>query len=410
MKRVMQFYLSQRVQIIIDAEMRRRMMHALRNEEIYGSTIEELEDPMWGNERTINERKYRIKNGILKIHEMRQPTDYSYWRTIVPDDQGIKLELLREIHCVPYSGHPGFTRTLEVTRRFFYWEHMTQEVRQFVLDCPVCQVEKGSHLKPAGKLLPLEVPVRKWDHVVLDFVVGLPVHEGMNTICTVVDKASKMCHFLPCSESISAKQAAKLYWQHVGKIYGIPSVLISDHYPRFTSKFWKELWRLLGTNLHIGSGFHPESSSQVECFNQLLEQVLHCTVHQLGGDRNWLDVLPIVEFAVNNTPNRTTGYSAFYLNYGYHPLHPLQLLHAPEDTNIEAVTQFTSRMQKDFDVALQQLNRARNQMMHQTDSQRRAMEYQEGDQVLLSTRHIRFRHCPEKLQKRYVGPLRSSKR
>ena len=135
---------------------------------------------------------------------------------------------------------------------------MTQEVRQFVLDYPVCQVEKGSHLKPAGKLLPLEVPIRKWDHVVLDFVVGLPVHQGMDTICTVVDKATKMCHFLPCSESISAKQVAKLYWQHVGKIHGIPSVLISDRDPRFTSKFWKELWRLLGTNLRMGSGFHPK--------------------------------------------------------------------------------------------------------------------------------------------------------
>ena len=88
-------------------------------------------------------------------------------------------------------------------------------------------------------------------------------------------------------------------------------------------------------------------------FNQLLEQVLHCTVHQLGDARNWLDVLPIVEFAINNTPNRATGYSAFNLNYGYHPIHPLQLLHAPEDTNIEAMIQFTSRMQKDFDVALQ---------------------------------------------------------
>ena len=105
-----------------------------------------------------------------------------------------------------------------------------------------------------------------------------------------------------------------------------------------------------------------------------------------------------MEFAVNNTPNRTTWYSAFYLNYGYHPLHPLQLLHAPEDTNIEAVIQFTSRMQKDFDVAFQQLNRARNQMMHQTDSQRRAMEYQEGDQVLLRTKHIRFRHLSDRLR------------
>ena len=62
-----------------------------------------------GKQRTINERKYRIKNGILKIHDMRQPADYNDWRTLVPDDQGIKLELLREIHCVPYSGHPVFT-------------------------------------------------------------------------------------------------------------------------------------------------------------------------------------------------------------------------------------------------------------------------------------------------------------
>ena len=114
---------------------------------------------------------------------------------------------------------------------------MTQEVRQFVLDCPVCQVEKGSHLKPAGKLMPLEVPVRKWDHVVIDFVVGLPVQDNCDTICTVVDKATKMCHFIPCTEKISAKQVAQLYWQFVGRLHGIPSVLISDRDVRFTSKF-----------------------------------------------------------------------------------------------------------------------------------------------------------------------------
>ena len=271
----------------------------------------------------------------------------------------------------------------------------------------MCQVEKGSHLKPAGKLMPLEIPQRKWDHVVLDFVVGMPVQGDFDAICTVVDKATKMCHFIPCSEKISAKQVAKLYWQFVGRLHGIPSVLISDRDVRFTSKFWKELWRLLGTNLRMGSGFHPESSGQIEIFNQLLEQTLRCTIHQLGETRNWVEVLPTIEFAVNNTPNRTTGYSAFYLNYGYHPLHPLQLVHSPEEeTQIEAVVQFTSRMQKDFAVAIQHLQRAREQMIHQTDSQRRTIEYQEGDDVLLSTRHIRFRHCPTKLQRRYVGPFK----
>ena len=64
----------------------------------------------------------------------------------------------------------------------------------------------------------------------------------------------------PCTEKISAKQVARLYWQSVGRLHGIPSVLISDRDVRFTSKFWKELWRLLGTNLRMGSGFHPESS------------------------------------------------------------------------------------------------------------------------------------------------------
>ena len=391
--------------IQIDNEMKNRMMQLVQNEEMYEDILQQLQDPTQVNEVRKNDKVYRIRRGMLMIHEDNQANDYSYWRTIVPDNEEIKIELLREIHCVPYAGHPGFTRTLEVTRRFFYWVHMTQEVRQFVLDCPVCQVEKGSHLKPAGKLMPLEVPSRKWDHVVIDFVVGLPVQDSCDTICTVVDKATKMCHFIPCTEKISAKQVARLYWQFVGRLHGIPSVLISDRDVRFTSKFWKELWRLLGTNLRMGSGFHPESSGQVEIFNKLLEQTLRCTIHQLGETRNWLEVLPAIEFAVNNTPNRTTGYSAFYLNYGFHPLHPLQLLHSPEETRNEAVVQFTSRMQSDFQAAGQQLNQARQQMMQQTDSSRRALEFQEGDLVLLSTKHIRFRQCPTKLQRRFVGPF-----
>ena len=112
--------------------------------------------------------------------------------------------ILRELHCVPYAGHLGFIRTLQIVKQFFYWTHMTVDVRGFVLDCPICQVEKGSHLKPGGQLQPLTLLVRKWDDVVLDFVVGMSKQEGFDTILTVVEKATKMCHFLPCNESISA--------------------------------------------------------------------------------------------------------------------------------------------------------------------------------------------------------------
>ena len=105
-------------------------------------------------------------------------------------------------------------------------------------------------------------------------------------------------------------------------------------------------------------------------------------------------MLPTIEFVVNNTPNRTTGYSAIFLNYGFHPLHPLQLLHSQDDSNNENVVSFVSRLQADFDRAQQQLTREQDQMIQQEDPHRRLMEFQVGDQVLLNTRHIWFCNCP----------------
>ena len=282
---------------------------------------------------------------------------------------------------------------------------MSPDVRDFVLDCPVCQTEKGSNLKPGGELQPLEIPARKWNHVAIDFITGMPAYDGKDTILTVVDKATKMCHFVPCAETVSAKDVARLYWTHVGKLHGIPQAIISDRDPRFTGKFWRELWRLLGTDLRMGSGYHPESSGQVEKFNQLLEQTIRCTIHQVAEAHRWLELLPVIEFAVNSTPNRTTGYTGFYLNYGFHPLHPLQLLDSPNQTNVESVVSFTSRLQGDFMVAKEQLQRAQQQMKQVADQHRRAVDYTEGDQVLLNTRYLRFRNCPRKLQRRFVGPF-----
>ena len=89
-----------------------------------------------------------------------------------------------------------------------------------------------------GGLCHWPLPTRKWEHVAIDFVMGMPEDQGMNVIMTVVDKATKMCHFIPCSESITAKGTAQLYWQNVGKLHGIPAVIISNRDSRFTSRFW----------------------------------------------------------------------------------------------------------------------------------------------------------------------------
>ena len=266
----------------IEEDFKWRLVQGIRADEDYSEIWEKLQDPAQMNEVSERGQKYTMKRGVLKTHEERQSSTYEYWRTVVPNDEDIKQTILRELHCVPYSRHPGFARTLEVVKTSFYWKQMSQDVRAFVIDCPVCQTEKSSHLRPAGRLMPLALPTRKWEHVAIDFVTGMPEDSGMNAIMTVVDKATKMCHFILCSEAVAAKGTAQLYWNNMGKLHGIPAVIISDRDSRFTSRFWRELWRILGTDLRMGSGFHLESSGQVERFNELLKQTLRCAVHQYG--------------------------------------------------------------------------------------------------------------------------------
>ena len=126
----------------IDDQFKADIMQALRKETQYEEMIQKLEDPDQPNEIQVNERVYKIKSGTLKVHKEGQDKMANYWRTVVPNDIDIKRMILHELHYVPYSGHPRFTRTLKIAKQFFYWKHMSPDVRDFVLDCPVCQMEK----------------------------------------------------------------------------------------------------------------------------------------------------------------------------------------------------------------------------------------------------------------------------
>ena len=106
------------------------------------------------------------------MHEERQSPTYEYWCIVVPDVHDLKLQVMRELHCVPYAGHPGFTRTLEVISTSFFWKRMTQDMRYFVVDCPICQPQKSTHLQPVVRLIPFALPTRKQKHMVIDFVTG----------------------------------------------------------------------------------------------------------------------------------------------------------------------------------------------------------------------------------------------
>ena len=90
---------------------------------------------------------------------------------------------------------------------------------------------------------------------------------------------------IPCAEIVSANDVARSHWLYVGKMHGIPQVIISDRDPRFIGKLWQKLWPLFGIDLRTGSKYYPESLGQVEKFNELLEQTVRCTIHHVAKAR-----------------------------------------------------------------------------------------------------------------------------
>ena len=99
---------------------------------------------------------------------------------------------------------------------------MKREIAQFVNECDVCRRVKAEHQQPASLLQPLAIPEWKFDHIEMDFVTGFPKSKlGNDAIFVVIDKLTKVAHFLPIKESITAAQLAELYTSKIVSLHGI---------------------------------------------------------------------------------------------------------------------------------------------------------------------------------------------
>ena len=147
--------------------------------------------------------------------------------------------ILEEGHRSNLSIHPGAAKMYQDLKKMFWWPKMKQNVAQFVYACLTCQKSKVEHQRPAGLLQPLEVPEWKWDSISMDFVTGLPsTPKGHDAIWVIVDRLTKSAHFVPINISFPVPRLVEIYIQTIVKLHGVPSSIVSDRDPRFTSDFW----------------------------------------------------------------------------------------------------------------------------------------------------------------------------
>ena len=138
--------------------------------------------------------------------------------------------------------------------------------------------------------------------------MGLPRStKDFDRILTVVDRATKMVHLVAVNQTITATETALVFWNAIGKLHGIPRSVVSDRDPRFVSRFWQELWTLLGTKLRMSNAHHPEIDGQIEAANRVVEMVLWCTLHGSSEPSQWAIDLSLVEFVINSSPSLSMG-------------------------------------------------------------------------------------------------------
>ncbi|XP_022973897.1 uncharacterized protein LOC111472489, partial [Cucurbita maxima] len=239
----------------------------------------------------------------------------------------IRELLVREAHGGGLMAHHGVSKTYDMLFEHFFWPKMRHDVHKVCARCIACKQAK-SRLQPHGLYSPLPVPNGPWIDISMDFVLGLPRNrKGYDSIFVVVDRFSKMAHFIPCHKTDDAKHIADLFFREVVRLHGNPKSIVSDRDVKFLSHFWRVLWGKLGTKLIYSTTCHPQTDGQTEVVNRTMTAMLRAIIDK--NLKTWEVCLPFIEFAYNRVVHSTTKCTPFEIVYGFNPLTPLDLLPIP---------------------------------------------------------------------------------
>jgi len=151
----------------------------------------------------------------------------------------------------------------------------------------------------------------------MDFITDLPKSEEDDAILIVIDRLTKMAHFLPCTKEMNAWQFSEHFIREIFRLHGLPKDIITDRGSIFTSDPWKETTKQLGIERRLSMAFHPQTDGQTERTNSTLEQYLRAYVNYQRD--NWKELLPMAEFAYNNGYQESIKRTHFFANYGVNP-------------------------------------------------------------------------------------------
>jgi transposase InsO family protein len=322
-------------------------------------------------------------------------------KMVFPPNDELKRELLHLIHNKPTAAHVGRDWTIYTAKRVAWWPAMSKWVENYVKGCAKCQQNKTLTHRTTPPPYKINVPptAQPFEVVAMDLITQLPNSHGHDAILTIVDHGcTRAALFLPCTTNVTGEGIAKLYLDNVYRWFGIPSKIISDRDPRFTSHFSTSLCQRLGIDRNISTAYHPQTDGLSERKNQWVEQYLRFVTSASQDD--WSDWLTIATAVHNNYPNATTRIAPIEALLGYSPRITMELPYPP--TTVQLVDDRTRKAMEKRKQAKEALNEAARTTP--PDS------YQIGDKVWLEAKHLALPYQTPKLAPKRHGPFTIIKR
>ena len=301
-------------------------------------------------------------------------------------------------------GHFGPQKTAEYIRRHYWWPRIGQDVEQYCKTCLICQTTKSSNQKVPGLLHSLPIPTRPWGSIAMDFVGPFPESDDSDYLWVVICRLTSMVHLVPIRTTTKASELAWLYIREIVRLHGLAITIVSDRDSKFTSKFWRETHKMLGTKLLMSTSFHPQTDGASERVIRSVAQILRAMIKP--DQLDWSSKIPLTEFALNSAVSNSSGFAPFELNYGYMPSMNPGI--TPEPSKVPGVKQFVARALQNLADAHDAIIESRVRQTHNANRRRRDDdEFKDGDLVYVSTEDLSLpKGRATKLLPKYVGPFK----
>ena len=265
-----------------------------------------------------------------KTEDWQYKNELLYYDDAVYIPKSLRENVIRANHDNPLADHFDIERTLKLIRRKYYWSNqnstevpgMRQQIKEHCQTCAICKRSKTSRHKPYDELSPLPIPEFKWTDLSMNFVTELPPSKAWNgtiydSILVMMNRLTKMIHYIPVTKTVSAEDLTEIILREVIRLHDLPSSIVTDRGSIFTSKYNDALCYALKIKRRLSTAFHPQTDEQTERQNSVMKQFLRAFVNFEQND--WIELLPMTEFAYNNSKHASTDFSPFEIMLEYSP-------------------------------------------------------------------------------------------